>query len=141
MDIKILVAKACTLLYQESRLASKVENSADLVRTVLDTVQVSEVGLGLNTEREVITALKSTLLEMCDNGIEHEYDRDELLQRLRVDTSSNDKLYDALCQGINDTLTEAQIKRMIGNIRKSITNHFREQQINDTLSRRAYTFK
>ena len=141
MEIKVLLAKSITLLYQESKLPEKVDNSQDLVRTVLDNVQVSEIGIGMNTEREVILALKDTILEMCSNDADHEYNKVELLQRIKINTASNEKIYDAIANGLDDTLSDNQIKRMIGNIRKSITNHFKEQQIADVLNKATYAFK
>lgn len=141
MDNKILLAKSITLLYHESKLKDKTENSSDLVRTVLDNVQVSEIGLGLNSTREVILALKTTILEMCDNPLDHEYDRNVLLQRIRINTDNDEKLYKGIEQGLEDGLNKDQLNRIILNIRKSINNHFKEQQINNILNKASYTFK
>lgn len=141
MDNKLLLAKSITLLYQESKLQDKSENSADLIRTVLENVQVSEVGVGLSTTREVILALKTTILEMCDNPIDHEYDKLELLQRIRINTGDDTKLYEAIELGLDDSLKIDQARRTITNIQKSIHNHFREQQIATILNKASYSFK
>lgn len=141
MDNKLLLAKSITLLYQESKLQEKSENSADLIRTVLENVQVSEVGVGLSTTREVILALKTTILEMCDNPIDHEYDKLELLQRIRINTGEDTKLYEAIELGLDDDLKAEQANKTIMNIQKSIHNHFREQQIATILNKASYSFK
>ena len=141
MDNKVLLAKSISLLYQESKLTDKTESSADLVRTVLENVQVSEIGIGLNTTREVIIALKSTIIEMCSNPSDHEYDKADLLQRIKINTDNDDKFYEAIKQGLDDSLTEAQLKRTTLNIRKSINNHFKEQQISEILNKASYAFK
>ena len=60
MDSKLLLIKAATVLYRESLIPDKTENSADLVRTVLESVKVPEVIVGLNVDREVISGLKKT---------------------------------------------------------------------------------
>lgn len=141
MDNKVLLAKSIALLYHESKLKDQPENSADLIRTVLEAVQVSEIGIGLNTMREIVLALKTTILEMCNNPLDHEYDRNDLLQRIRINTENDDKYYEAIKQGLDDTLLEPQLKRSVGNIKKSINNHFKEQQINDVLNKASYAFK
>lgn len=141
MDNKLLLAKSITLLYQESKLHDKVENSCDLVRTALNAVQVSEVGIGLNTDREVILALKTTILEMCNNSLSHEYDRLGLLQRIRINTGDNDRYYKAIEQGLEDSLDQDQIKKNVLNTRKTISNHFKEQQISDILNKASHTFR
>lgn len=141
MDHKLLLVKSITLLFRESQLIVKTDSSVDLIRTVLEEVKVSDIGIGINSDREVILALKETILEMCGNPPEHEYDRTELLQRVRVNTNGDEKLYDSISQGIEDDLAEGPLKRAILNSRKSINNHFKEQQINDVLAKAAYKFK
>lgn len=141
MDNRLLLVKSLTLLFRESQLAIKTENSCDLIRTVLDDVRVSDVGIGINSDREIILALKNTVLEMCGNPVDHEYDVQELLQRFRLNVGEDDKLYDAICQGLDEDISESKLKRTIVNIRKSINNHFREQKINEILNKASYTFK
>lgn len=141
MDSKLLLVKSLTLLYRESQLADKTENSADLIRTVLDDIQVSDIGLGISSDRDVILALKSNILEMCNNPIDHEYSITELLQSIKVNTGIDDKLYEAIKQGIDEVIPDNQIKRSIVNLRKSINNHFKEQKISDILNKASQTFK
>lgn len=135
MENKALLAKSLNLLYRESLLDQKMENSADLVRTVLDNVQPGDISIGVNSSRETIIALKNTILEMCCNPIDHVYERADLLQQLRLDTQFDDRLYESLAQGINEELTEVGLKRSIVNLRKSISNHFKEQELVDVLSK------
>lgn len=141
MDNKVLLAKSITLLYRESQLKVKTENSSDLIRTVLENVQVSsEIGIGINTDRDIIIALKNTILEMCNNPLDHEYDKIELLQRVKINVGLDESLYDAIKQGIEEDIQESQLKRNVINIRKSINNHFKEQTISDILKKASYSF-
>lgn len=141
MDHKLLLVKSATLLFRESQLTDKTDNSADLVRTVLENVQVSEIGIGINTDREVIMNLKTTILEMCSNSQDHVYDKMDLLQRLHVNCGNDDKLYETIKQGIDDDIQEASLKRSIVNMRKAINAHFKEQKINDVLTKASSSFK
>jgi hypothetical protein len=141
MDNRLLLVKAVTLLYRESLLSNRSENSCDLVRTVLENIKVAEINLTINKERDIIQALKQTALEMCENTVDHEYEKVDLLQRLKLNCLEDDALYDSFVQGIEPELAEASIKRSVINIRKSITNHFREQKVEEILSKAAVSFR
>lgn len=141
MESKLLLCKAATLLYRESQMPDRTENSADLVRTVLESVQVSDIGIGINTDREVIMALKTTILEMCSNSLDHVYDKTDILQRIRVNCGNDDKLYEAIKQGIEEEIQEASLKRSILNMRKAINVHFKEQSLHDVLVKASTQFK
>lgn len=140
MDDRSLLAKSFTLLYRESQLLNKTENSSDLVRTVLNDVTVNDVALGMNTEREIISSLKNTILEMCNNPIDHEYDKEELLQIIRLNTSNDDRYFEALKQGIINDMDEGSLKRVILNYRKSINNHFKEKKLGAILYNASRTY-
>lgn len=141
MENRVLLIKTIILLYRESLLGEKSENSADLVRTVLDDVKASEIKLGIGGDHDVITSLKSTILEMCNNPIDHEYDKLELLRTIQINTLSDDKLFDVIKQALDEELTEAGLKRSILSMRKSISNHFRYQSLTKLLVTSANTVR
>jgi len=141
MDSKLLLVKAITLLYRESLLPDRSDNSSELVRTVLENIKVSDIGLGLNTDREMIMALKATILEMCSVPQDHIYDRSEFLQRIRMNCGNDEKSYEAIRQGIEPDITDASLKRSVVNIRHSINNHFKEQSVGTILNVASMKFK
>ena len=141
VDNKLLLSKSLSLLYRESQMTDNGENSAALVRTVLESVQVSDIGIGLNSDREVIMALKTTILEMCGMPQDHTYDATDLLQRIRLNCGNDERLYEAIKQGIEDELSEGSLKRSVLNMRKSINNHFREEKVNDILGKASAKFR
>ena len=141
MDNRLLLVKSITLLYRESQLVHKTDNSADMVRTVIEAIPVPEIGIGIHTEREIISCLRETVIEMCANSIDYEYDRAILLQHLKLNCQDDEKLFSIIEEGIDHTLPESQLKRTIVNLRKSISNHFKEQKISEILSKASYSFK
>ena len=141
MDHKLLLVKSITLLFRESQIEGSTENSADLVRTVLESIQLPESSIGMNTDVDILKALKETTTEMCNNPVDHEYDIVSLLQRLKLNCGYDDNLYDTIEQGIAPTLEAPVCKRNIINLRKSINNYFKAKQIEDILSKAAYKFK
>ena len=141
MDNRLLLSKSVILLYRESLLPGKVENSNEIVRTVLEGIKLADVSIDVNQERDILVALKQTTIEMCDNPIDHIYEKDELLQRLKMNSGDDDKLYESFMQGIDPDLAEGSLKRTVINIRKSIHNHFREQKVEEILSKASMEFK
>ena len=94
MDNRLLLSKTVTLLYRESLLPGKVENSNEIVRTVLEGIKLPEVNVYVSQERDILIALKQTVIEMCDNPIDHVYEKEEVLQRLKMNAGDDEKLYE-----------------------------------------------
>jgi hypothetical protein len=129
MDQRLVLVQSITLLYRESTLVDKESNSADLVRNVLSNIKLPEVALSINPERQVLMNLRDSVQAMCDNPLDTVYDKTALLQRLRVNCSDDEKLYEAFVQGIGEELGEAATKRAILGLRQSINQMFRENEI------------
>ena len=141
MNERLILVKAITLLYRESLLPEKESNSADLVRTVLEGIKLPEVSLSLNQERECLMALKQTAMYLASSPLTTVHDKDELLQRLKVDCAYDDKLYDAFSQGIEKDMDEAAIKRTVLSIRKFINDSFRENELVNMIGKAANTLR
>lgn len=142
MDNKVLLAKSITLLYRESLLPERTENSIELVRTVLSDVKVTEMSIGVNTDKEIITSLKDHILEMCGQPQDHVYNVDDLLQRARINCCHDEKLFEAIKQGVSaSTLMDTgHLKSSIVATRKSINNHYKLQQLGTILRKASSTF-
>lgn len=141
IDNRLLLVKSITLLYRESMLIEKESNSAELIRTVLEGIKLPELSITMNSERDCLMGLKETALYMCINPSSTEYDKDELLQRLRVNCSNDEKLYDAFSQGIEKDMDEVGIKRTIISIRKYLRDTFTDNEIIQKISKVSNTLK
>ncbi len=126
---KLILVKCITLLYRESLIAEKSENSADMVRTILEGIKPDTTGLTLDKTGEIKNNLKNTAIYMCGNPIDTVYEKEELLQRLKVNCGEDDKLYESFSQGIEKDMDEGSIKRTVLSIRKFISDTFREQEV------------
>lgn len=129
MDDRLILVKCITLLYRESMITEKQENSSDLVRTILESIKLPEYNLSINHDRDVLSSLKDTALYLCSSDITTVHEKEELLQRLKVNCGSDNKLYEALEQGISKDMDEGSLKRTILGIRKYINDVFRENEI------------
>lgn len=141
MNNKLLLVKGITLLYRESQLSGNKENSSALVRQVLSEVKVPEVSLGVDHERDILIALKATALEMCDAPLDHEWDKTEMLQRLKVNCDEDTVLYEGFREGIEAEMAEVTLKKFCLNLRKALKNYFNENKVNEFISKASYRLK
>lgn len=143
MDDKLLLAKSITLLFRESQLKQKTENSSDLIRTVLESIKIIDDAstLNINTDKEIIVRLKTTVLEMCGYPPDHEYDSAALIQTIKHNCMYDTNLFEVIQSGIQDNIAESSLKRSIVNTRKTINNYFRERKIGDVLSKYSMDFR
>jgi hypothetical protein len=133
MNHKLILVKCITLLYRESQLPGNQENSSGLVRTILNAIRDPQVNIGLNNEKDLIVALKKTALTMCEMPMDHEYEPNEILQQLKVDCGEDEKLYESFVDGIEKELTENKIKKTAINIRRALSDHFREEKVQELI--------
>ena len=99
MDEKILIIKCIILLYKETILKDN-NHSKDIVRTVIDSIKQPELAFGLAGDKEITNNLRNVALQLL-NDTDHELDKEDLLQTLRICTLSNDKLFKIIEDGIN----------------------------------------
>lgn len=129
MDHKLLLVKSISLLYRESTLPDKESNSSDLVRNVLGSLKLPEVALSVNSERQLLMNLRDTVQSLCDAPLDVTHDKIDLLQRLKVNCSDDDKLYEAFAQGIEPDMDENATKKAVLGMRMNINNMFRDNEI------------
>lgn len=135
MDNKLLLANSITLLFRESQLPGSRENSAALVRDLINGIKVPEVDMGINTEREIVIGLKTTALSMCDMPPEHVFDVFEISQRLKLNTLEDSELYEIIKTGVEQELSETQLRRVCLNLRSTLATYMKEIKINEIISK------
>lgn len=141
MDYRLLLVKCITLLFREHQLAARTDNSADMVRTVLESVKVTDTNVGMSDEKDVVAGLKAIAMDMVSNPLDHEYDPDVLVQSIKVVCGDDERLIETIKSGLIEIEKESGIKRSIVNLRRSVSNYFKEQKINDVLNQASYEFK
>lgn len=141
MNDKLLLVKGITLLFREAQLGSSNENSAGLVREIVGKIKMPEVAVDMNHNREILSGLQRTALVMCEDPVGHDYDKVDLLQRLKVDCIDDTDLYGAFETGIMTPLEENDLKRTCINIRRGLVNHQKEERISEIINKAAYQVK
>lgn len=133
MDSKLLLIKCITLLYRESELDHS-SGSGDLCKSVIETIKIPETSVSMQSGREVVLGLRSTVHWMLDHT-EKKYDRTQLLQRVRINTKDDTYLYNAVTDGIAPLNDEEEIKQQILSYRKNLQDHLNSQQINSIVAK------
>lgn len=135
MDSKLLLVNAITLLYWESQIYVAGDNSAELVRSVIESIKLPESTMDGDRSREVLAGLRATALWMANNPPHYDYDKNLLLQRIRVNTGYDTALYAAFEDGVRDLNTEEEIKRVCLEYRELLNNYLQRNKIKDILKK------
>lgn len=135
MDNKLLLTNSIVLLYRESQFADPQDNSADLVKEIVETVKLPELSIGLDHEKDILSGLKKTALGMAHNPPNHKYELSELLVRLQVNCHDDENLYNAIREGVTQDLAEDSLRRMTLNLRIQLRRHMDFMKCADIISK------
>lgn len=139
-DVKTILVSCMTLLYRQSQLPDSSENSRDIVRTLIQDINVTEAGTVFSNEREIILGLKKIVLEMCSNPNDSEYDLNQFLQRAKVVCGLDDRIYTAIEQGVKPELSEKALKRNVISLEKYVRSTIREKSILEVVRKASTDF-
>lgn len=133
MDPKLLLVKAITLLYRESQLEISSDGSADLVKQVIETIKIPENVMEGDRSRDVIIGLRETAMWMASNPQYYDYDRNILLQRIRVNTGYETGLYEAFEAGLYEVETDEEIKKICLDYRDALRGHLNKDRVKEVV--------
>nr|UVX43141.1 MAG: DnaB-like helicase C terminal domain [Bacteriophage sp.] len=123
MDAKLLLVRSITLLYLESRRLSQYDNSAVLVREIVNGIKLSENAYDLDDNKLSQNELRKTVLWMVDQPLEHTYDHTGLLQRIRINIKGDDSLWDSFRLGLTEPETQEELEAKISEIRTELESY------------------
>lgn len=133
MDSKLLLVQSITLLYKESLLENNSTNSASLVKEVVDSIRLPETAMDAGKGRETLVALRSTALWMAKNPAVHEYEKTELLQRIRVNVGDDESLMQAFSETIEADESDDELKRTILSYRETMRSYLNQSKVTSVL--------
>lgn len=138
MDAKLLIVKVITLLFRESQNPNKTENSAELVKQIIAGLKVPEATLDTDKGRETILALRQTALWMANNPLQHEYDRAELLQRIRINVDGDLHLLEAIIDGFEDIDDIDKIKKISIQTSNTLKAFIKQNEVKEIIRRASH---
>ncbi len=137
MDSKLLLVKVITLLYKESLLESSSDRSTVLANEIINQLKLPEAGADFDRSRDSLVALRTTALWMIEAPDNTKYDRTTLLQRIRVNVSSDDWLYEAFKHVIEQNVDEETLKQQIISGRRELRDYQDQSKITEIMQRNA----
>ena len=127
METNLILLRCITLLFRESQLENNFSSSISLVQEVLETVSGPSISVGLvDTEKDIVTGLKYICTKMCLAGEKTKHVIQDILQKVRSVTISDETLMVVLKEGIETELDEMVIANFCLSIRKELGQHLRD---------------
>lgn len=133
MDSKLILVHALMLLYWESLLDTKTENSAALVKEVLDDLKLPEVTLDTDSGRDIIVALRATILMLCSRDQSTPIDKEALLQRIRLNVKDDVGLYEVIVTGLKESDDQVLIRKKCIEYARLLLDHLKNKKFKDVL--------
>jgi hypothetical protein len=139
MDIKLLIVKSITLLYQESHLEGLNDSLAKpVVKKALEFIKIPENSVDEGLERNSIVHLRTTLLWMLQCPDSQPYDKNELLQRLRINLNGDDGTYDAFIQSIKDYVEQESLSVVVRRSMRDLQSFLSKEKAKDILKKASH---
>lgn len=135
MDSRLLLVKAITLLFRESQIYVAGDNSSDLVKEIVDSIRIPETTMEGDKTREVIVALRATALWMAGNPPHYDYDKNMLLQRIRVNVGYDTGLYDAFEAGLHEVETDEEVKKLCLEYRDLLRSFLNRDKVKEIIKK------
>lgn len=136
IDTKMLLVNTITLLYLESLREDAHTNSSDLVKKALNLIKLPEHVVDGDKTRDVLYNLKSTTMWMSDNNAQHKYDKNALLQRIRLNTIDDTNTFSAIESIINSSHEEESLKRIILSYSYEISEEVRKHNLTEYMGQK-----
>lgn len=128
-DQKVLLLKTIALLYRESTLTEKSDNSSEIAKKVNASVQTPTIMVGRSSEIDMVSGLKRILSSMCENSSNYEYSVDTLLTDIRQACSDDLPLVDNFERTLSKDMSESDAKLSVINLRDTINDYFKDREV------------
>ena len=132
MDHRLLLIKSITLLYRESQQPNLSENSASIVRDIISLIKPADGLLG-DFGKDAITSLRETAKWMANNPSGYQYDKSELLQRIRVNVGNEENLFQAFQENVQYDLGEEECKRVCQTYKEALRMFLNQARVKEIL--------
>ncbi len=142
MDAKLLLISIISLLYKESLLPNKTENSAALAKQIIPKIPIPESPIVGDVHRDTIVGLRSTALWMIENPVDYVYDKAGFFQRIRSNVCGDANVHSDIIFGMeNGNETEDEILASVNYYRDSLFGHLHDSKIQEILVNAARDFQ
>ena len=137
MDDRIILIKVITLAYREKLLENLTDTSNDLIKTILLGIVVPD-NSAIPGSHNLLQALKETAQWVINTS---EVDKDDLLQRLKLNCGTDIKTYEIIQDSIGKEMDEGSLKRTVVMFRKHLTDYWKELEAVKIIGKAYYKVK
>lgn len=137
METKHLLVQVIALLYRENRIYDHM-SSCDLAKTVITLIKPSEAMAAIEFSKDALTHLIVTANWMASFHEGDKIDRNELLDRLRMDCSHETDLFAAIKEIIEKDISIEETKAYLDGVRKKLSAFVMQKQITDIMRKLSY---
>jgi hypothetical protein len=151
MDNLDLLVSCLNLLYYESKVKNKIDNSSDLVKTVINKAftvpKYKKQPEATVFVEPALIKIKDLVLEISDLPIDQEIDKEYIKQKINIclvnveKTSYSDNVFKLLLEFINTEPPENKLKRIITDYKKQLNNYFKKQSAAEIIEEANIEFK
>ena len=135
MDPKLLLVNCISLLFRETQLDKNSNPSFDLVAEAMQTIKISEAAVEGDQYRETMASLKGTVDYLALNHSVTGLEKDQLLQRIRVNCGQDIALYAVFEKAFNQSYDIETLKKVVLRYRDDLRTYLREFRIKEVLKR------
>ena len=127
MDIKLQLVKLITLIFRESQVGNTDNLNDDmLIKDIVNNIVIDDASS--EETAETLTALKDTVGELLTQSSFGTISKDDLLQRVRINVSEDNFLYEALVTGVASDHDKESLLRICKGLRSELaTTRLRAQ--------------
>jgi len=133
MDSKLLLISGIMLLYRESQVTKDTDTSSELVKDVIVGLQLPSTIVDGDTTANILISLRSTILWMTEQPKDHIFDKDNLLQRIRINTLGDDSLYNVIVDGLGQDVDEETTRRRCLSYRAELKAYLNKNLIKEAV--------
>lgn len=135
MDSRVILLQSIMLLYWESRLSDATNDSSELVKSLVEDIRLPDNILESDPTRDILIGLRSVALFMCSNRTGHPFDKEALIQRIRLNVKREPDLVEVLADGMTETDDVTVIKRKCLDYGKLLHTYKKEKLFKETLKK------
>lgn len=135
MDSKLTLVHCLMLLYWENQLDIKADGSSALVKETIEHIKLPDATLEVDSTREILISLRSTVFNLCSAPPEEKIDRMALLQRIRLNCKDDSNLYATIADAIYDCDDQIVIRQKCNEYSKLLHNAKKEKDFLDKIKK------
>lgn len=139
MDIRLVLVNSITLLYQASLISDTYYDDAkDSVTELLKETSMPEASADEFAERNSLLQMHQTAKWMLGKDSNF-IDKKELLQRIRLNTGKDDRLYDTFLEAICDYEDKDELTKIVNDKLHGIRKHLGREKLRKVLKQASHT--